>query len=383
MTTVQDVFLKFYNAYKEKYTPNAQQAKAAKDIMECRTSAMGGHAHECPECKHTVVQYNSCRNRHCPLCQGVTKAVWIDKRRSDVLDAPYFHAVFTMPPQLHSLIYQNQEILYGLMYKAVSETLMELSQDKKYLGAQIGFFSILHTWGQDLHYHPHLHTVILAGGLTKSNQWRKTSNEFFIPIRVLSKKFRGKYLYYLKKYYLEGKLEFYSDAEKYRKLENFNELLCQCYNQNWYTYTQRTFSGPLAVIQYLGRYTHRIAIANSRIISMNKHSVTITVKDYKDDNKMKMLTMDGVEFIRRFLMHILPKGFVKIRYNGILANRNKKTKLELCRQLTMSTTYSPRFEGLSILEILCVLTNKDVTLCPACGKGKMQAVRAFPKGGSP
>lgn len=383
MNTVQDIFQRFYARYKEPYTPSAQQAKAAEDIMNCRTEALGGHVYECEECGYKVVQYNSCRNRHCPLCQGVAKAVWIDQRSRDILNAPYFHVVFTMPVLLQPLVYQNQELLYNLMYRAVAETLSELSQDEKYLGAQVGFFSLLHTWGQDLHFHPHIHTVVLAGGLTKRNQWRNTSKKFFIPVRKLSKKFRGKFLYYLKQYYRQNLLKFYGDAEKHREPKNFQALINQCYGESWYSYTQRTFSGPLAVIKYLGRYTNRIAISNTRIVSMGEHTVTITVKDYKDGNKTKMLTLEGVEFIRRFLMHILPKGFVKVRYYGILANRNKKTKLELCRKLTLSPTYKPQFEGLTTMEILCLLAGRDVLLCPACGEKRLQIVYSFAKGASP
>jgi hypothetical protein len=383
MNTVQDIFQRFYPQYKEKYTLSAQQSRAAEDIMNCRTEALGGHVYECEGCGCRIVQYNSCRNRHCPSCQGVAKAVWIDQRSRDILNAPYFHVVFTMPPLLQSLIYQNKKLLYTLMYRAVAETLSEFSLDKKYLGAQIGFFSLLHTWGQDLHYHPHIHTVVLAGGLTKLRQWRNTSKKFFIPVKILSKKFRGKFLYYLKQYYRQNLLEFYGGSNKYRESKEFRTLINQCYKDNWYSYTQRTFSGPLAVIKYLGRYTNRIAISNTRIVAMNERTVTITVKDYKDGNKTKMLTMKGIEFIRRFLMHILPKGFVKIRYYGLLANRNKKTKLELCRKLTLSPTYKPKFEGLTTMDIICLLAGKDVRLCPACRKNRLQAVSSFVKGASP
>lgn len=383
MSTVQDIFQRSYSGYREQYSPSAQQARAAEDIMNCRTEALGGHVYECEECGYRTIQYNSCRNRHCPLCQGVAKAVWIDQRSRDILNAPYFHVVFTMPVQLQPLVYQNQELLYGLMYRAVAETLSELSQNKKYLSAQIGFFSLLHTWGQDLHYHPHIHTVVLAGGLTKLKQWRNTSKKFFIPVKILSKKFRGKFLYYLKQYYHQNLLEFYGDAEKYRESNNFRNLIDQCYTESWYSYTQRTFSGPLAVIKYLGRYTNRIAISNTRIVSADERTVTITVKDYKDGNKTKMLTMEGIEFIRRFLMHILPKGFVKIRYYGLLANRNKKTKLELCRKLTLSPIYKPQFEGLTTMEILCLLAGRDVLLCPACKKSRLHGMYSFAKGASP
>lgn len=383
MSTVQDIFQQFYSEYKGKYTPYTQQARAAEDIMDCRTEALGGHVYECEGCGYRKVQYNSCRNRHCPQCQGVAKAVWIDQRSKDILNAPYFHVVFTMPTALQSLIYQNQELLYNLMYKAVAETISELSQDEKHLGAQVGFFSLLHTWGQDLHYHPHIHTVVLAGGLTKLNQWRNTSKKFFIPIKKLSKKFRGKFLYYLKQYYQQNMLEFYADAEIYREPKKFLALIGQCYEECWYSYTQRTFSGPLAVIKYLGRYTNRIAISNTRIVSMDGRTVTVTVKDYKDGNKSKLLTLEGVEFIRRFLMHVLPKGFVKVRYYGLLANRNKKTKLELCRKLTLSPIYEPQFEGLSTMDILFLLAGRDVLLCPSCREKRMQIVYSFAKGASP
>jgi hypothetical protein len=306
----------------------------------------------------------------------------VDQRRKDILDAPYFHVVFTVPQQLQPLINQNQELLYGLMYKAVAGTLAELSQDKKYLGAQAGFFSLLHTWGQDLHYHPHIHTVVLAGGLTKLNQWRNSSKKFFIPVKVLAKKFRGKYLHYLKQYYHQDLLKFYGQAKEYQDPETFRDLLRQCYARDWHTYTKETFSGPLAVVQYLGRYTHRIAISNTRIVSMDDHTVTFTVKDKKRSGQTSTLTLEGVEFVRRFLMHVLPKGFVKIRYYGLLASRNKKTKLKLCRKLTCSPTYRPKFEGLKTVEILCILLGRDVTVCPVCGKGKMR-VSYFLSGASP
>lgn len=281
------------------------------------------------------------------------------------------------------MIYQNQELLYALMYKAVGETIFELCRDPTYLGAQPGFFSILHTWGQDLHYHPHIHTVVLAGGLTGLKQWRSSSKKFFIPVKVLAKKFRGKFLYYLKQYCRQELLRFYESTEQYREPKNFKALLDICYAKDWYTYTKRTFSGPLAVVKYLGRYTHRIAISNTRIGSVNENNVSFTVKDYKDFSKTRLLTLSGVEFIRRFLMHILPKGFVKIRYYGILANRNKKTKLLLCRKLTQSPSCKPRFEGLNTVEALSLLLGKDVSICPACGKGKLKHLSSIYPGPFP
>jgi len=383
MTTVQDVLLRFKFQYEQSYTLSTQQTKAYNDIVCCRTAALGGHVLECEECGHIAVHYNSCRNRHCPLCQGVTRAIWVDQRSKDILNAPYFHVVFTVPQQLHQLIYQNQKLLYDLMYKSVAQTLFELSQDKKYLGAQIGFFSLLHTWAQDLHYHPHIHTVVLAGGLTKQNHWRNSSKKFFIPVKVLAKKFRGKFLHLLKEYYRQNLLKFHGKAQEYRHPKIFSHLLNQCYAQNWYAYTKKTFSGPLAVVKYLGRYTHRIAISNNRIVSMDEHTVTITVRDRKCSNQIRSLTLAGVEFVRRFLMHVLPKGFVKIRHYGLLANRNRKTKLTLCRKLTGSPTYKPKFEGLKTIEIVCILAGRDITVCPACGKGKFRVVASLLPSASP
>lgn len=374
MITAQHLFRGHFDVFKETHTLSADQAKASTAIMNCRSSALGGHTYQCEACDHSEISYNSCRNRHCTLCQGIDKEIWVDQRRKDILHAPYFHVVFTMPKQLHMLIYQNQKLLYTLMYKAVAETLAELSQDDKYLGAQIGFISVLHTWGQNLHYHPHIHTIVLAGGLTKENRWKNTSDKFFIPVKVLSKKFRGKFLYFLRKYYRQKKLKFFNDTKRYQNPNQFQDLLDSCYELDWYSYSKRTFSGPLAVMKYLGLYTHRIAISNNRILSAQDDTVTIGVKDYKDKNKKKQVTMKIVEFIRRFLMHVLPKGFVKLRHYGLLANRNKKTKLARCRRLTKSPNYRPKFEGLSKIEVLSKILNRDLTLCPACKKAKLQLV---------
>ena len=377
MPTVKDVFLNFASQYKEEYRPSIRQMKALRDITTCRTEQLGGRVYECDECGDQINLYNSCRNRHCPTGQGINKEIWVDERKKDILNVPYFHVVFTMPKEIQQIIYHNQKALYSLMYKCVAQTLSELSMDKKHLGAQIGFFSILHTWGEDLRYHPHIHTVVLAGGLTKQKRWVSSSEKFFIPIKILSKVFRGKFLHYFKKYYHKGTLNFYGDAKKYKDPEAFQELIDDCYAKKWYSFSRRTFSGPEAVIRYLGRYTHRIAIANERIVSMNKEFVTFKVKNQKD--KAKTVTLKGVEFIRRFLMHILPKGFVKVRYYGLLANINRKTKLALSRRLTRSQLIKPSFEGLKKIEILSQLLGRDVRLCPTCKDGKFNTVEMIPK----
>ncbi len=300
------------------------------------------------------------------MCQEVNKVIWVDQRRQDILNAPYFHLVFTVPQELHTLIYQNQKRLYPLMYKAVAETLTELSADEKYLGAQIGFFSLLHTWAQDLHYHPHIHVVVLAGGLTHTNQWRNSSKKFFIPAKVLSKKFRGKFLHHLKKLYAKDKLSFFGSMEHIRENKAFQQLVDTCYEKKWYSYAKETFAGPEAVVQYLGRYTHRIAISNARVVTMDEDRVTFRVRDRKNAGKTKNISLSGVEFVRRFLMHVLPRGFVKVRYYGLLAHRNKQTKLKLCRKLTGSPVCKPKFEGLKAVDVLSLLLKRDVTLCPDC-----------------
>ena len=378
--TVQDTFHSSYSKYTLSHKVSPVQSKAARDIMKCKTFSSGGHTFECKNCGHNRTSYNSCRNRHCPQCQGIKKEIWVDKRKEDILNAPYFHVVFTMPQQLHPIIYQNQRLLYTLMYKAVAETLTELSGDRKYLGAQIGFLSILHTWGQNLHYHPHIHTIVLAGGLTKHNTWRASSKKFFIPVKVLSRKFRGKYLYYLKEYYRQGLLKFYNKARIYENKNGFQDLIDKCYSLDWYSYTKKTFDGPVAVMQYLGRYTHRIAISNNRILSLSDDTLTLGVKDYKDHNTKKQVTLTKMEFLRRLLMHVLPKGFVKVRHYGLLANRNKKTKLSLCRKLTKSPMYKSQFKDLSTLESASIILNKDLTLCPSCNKSHLVLAISEPGG---
>jgi len=367
MSTVNQAFKRFFPEYAISHKLSSQQAKAAKNIMQCKTSAMGGNASVCHECGHTEIHYNSCRDRHCPLCQGVTKAVWVDQRCKEVLNTPYFHVVFTIPEQLRMVTYHNKKLLYNLLYKAVSETILELSNNPKYLGAKPGFFCILHTWAQSLDYHPHMHAVVTGGGLTEYNKWLGCRKKFFIPVKVLSKKFRGKYLHYLKQYYQQGKLNFYGDEQRLEDPREFQSLVDTCYSKDWYSYCQETFTGPVKVLEYLGRYTNRIAISNSRMTSVDQDVVTFKVRNNKNVGKAKSLTLKGTEFIRRFLMHILPRGFVKVRYYGIMAHRNKKTKLSLCRKLTNSLKYKPKYEGLTTIEVLCKLLERDVMACRKCG----------------
>ena len=256
MVDVQDIFNRFYDEYNKTFNPSPIQQKAAYDIMNCRTSIMGGHVDECEHCGYISISYNSCRNRNCPLCQSIPKEKWIDARKSELLSAPYFHVVFTVPNELKMLIYQNQELLHNLLYKASSKTLSNLAGSKKYLQAQIGYISVLHAWGQGLIFHPHIHTMVLAGGLTKDGKWTCSSKKKFIPVKLLAKKFRGVFLYYLKKYYMENKLKFYGNLKELENPQIFYSLIDNCYKKSWYTYSKRPFSNPMAVIEYLGKYIH-------------------------------------------------------------------------------------------------------------------------------
>ena len=301
------------------------------------------------------------------MCQALPKEMWIDKRREDVLDAPYFHVVFTVPQELNSLIYSNQQLLYDAMYHSVSATINELTEDTKYLGAKVGYICVLHTWGSEMNYHPHIHVILLGGGLTSNNQWRDKGEEFFLPVKVLSKLFRGKYLDELKTLWEERKLQFHGSSEKYRNHYSFKELLNTCYEKDWVPHCKKTFNGAQSVINYLGKYTHRIAISNHRIIRMDEDTVTYYVKDYREEGNWKEFTISGVEFIRRFLMHVPPKRFVRIRHYGLLCTRTKTRHLTLCRNLLGCKQYLSRLKDLDTPQILETLYGIKVTVCKRCG----------------
>ena len=365
--TVQDIFSRFYPAYIEQYSPSAIQVKTAHNIINCKTGAYGSNISICEDCGKIHIHHNSCRNRCCPMCQAIPKELWMDARREDVLDAPYFHLVFTVPDILNPVILSNQKLLYDALYHAASATISELAADSKYLGAKVGYICILHTWGSEMNFHPHIHTILLGGGLTVKNQWKDNGNDFFLPIRVISKVFRGKYLDELKLLWKEEKLQFYGSSEKYRNHYVFQELLDTCYSMEWVPYCKKTFNGAQSVINYLGKYTHRIAISNYRIINMDEQTVTFSVKDYHNEGKWKNLTLSGIEFIRRFLMHVPPKRFVRIRHYGLLCSRTKKKKLTLCRNLLGCQKYLSKLREMEMPEILEYLYGISVCVCKACG----------------
>ena len=368
--TVQDIFNRFYPDYLDKYSPSPQQAKVANCIINCKTGAYGANVSICEDCGHLHIHYNSCRNRCCPMCQALPKEKWIDARREDVLEAPYFHVVFTVPQELNPVIYSNQKLLYDVFYHSVAATINELTVDSKYLGAKVGYICILHTWGSEMNFHPHIHVILLGGGLTEKNQWKDKGNEFFLPIKVLSKVFRGKYKEELKSLWEQDKLLFHGTSETYRNHYNFKELLDICYKKDWIPHCKKTFNGANSVINYLGKYTHRIAISNHRIIRMAENTVTFSVKDYREEGKWKELTLSGVEFIRRFLMHVPPKRFVRIRHYGILCTRSKSKYLTLCRNLLGCKQYLSRLRSMETPQILETLYGIKISVCTCCG-GKL------------
>ena len=362
---VQDIIKKYGEEYKEKHKIMPHIAKTMGAIEKCRTEKLGYHEDVCDECGYRKISYNSCRNRHCPKCQSIARAKWVEEREAEILNVKYFHVVMTIPSELYMIAYQNQSKVYKILFKATAETLEELARDKKYLGAEIGFMEVLHTWGQTLVYHPHIHCIVPAGGIDKIGKWRNSKKKFFIPVKVLSRKFRGKFLYYLKK----EELKFYGKNKYLNNKQNFDELMSKMYNKEWISYCKPPFENAKSVIKYLGRYTHRVAISNERILSEENGEVTFKYRDYKDNNKMKEMTVKAEEFIRRFLMHILPPGFMKIRHYGLLGNRNKKTKLAVCKKLTNTT--SPVKPKLTTLEILKKTLGVDFNICPMCHKGHL------------
>lgn len=345
--------------------------------MSCRTSELGGHVDECEDCGHTRISYNSCRDRHCPKCQTLKKERWLEDRKNDLLPVSYFHVVFTIPQELNFLTLTNQKEMYSILFKATSETLLELSRDTKYLGAEIGFTTILHTWGQNLMNHPHIHCVVPSGGLSLSgNKWISSKGDFFIPVKVLSRKFRGKFLYYLKKeYYSNPRLKFINDNENLKYKDVFRCFVDKLHKKEWIVYCKPPFGSAEHVLEYLGRYTHRVAISNNRIIAFENGLVVFKWRDYRDNNKEKFMTVTVEEFIRRFLMHVLPQRFVKIRHYGILSNRSRMTKLKKCKMiLKVSMSKIQTAAKLSTAELLLKLTGLDINVCPCC-KGKMNTQR--------
>jgi Putative transposase/Transposase zinc-binding domain len=304
-------------------------------IMACRTAVLGGHVVACDHCDHQQICYNSCRNRHCPKCQALARAEWLERRQAELLPIPYFHLVFTLPPEIAALALQNKRLMYGLLFDAASQTIAEVAANPRHLGAEeVGVLAVLHTWGQNLMHHPHLHCVVSGGGLAADGKrWVAAKSYYFLPVRVLSRVFRRKYCQLLRQAYEQGRLEFHGRLAPWAERHAFRRFLADVATREWVVYAKRPFREPLCVLKYLARYTHRVAISNRRLLRYHAGRVTFRYKDYTQAGRSRQMTLAASEFIRRFLLHVLPKGFVRIRYFGYLANRHRQQKLALCRRL--------------------------------------------------
>jgi hypothetical protein len=381
---VADIFRLHGPAYREAHADSmtSHQRRIMRDIETCRTAVLGGHIDQCDNCGHQIISYNSCRNRHCAKCQCLAKAQWLEKQNAHLLPVQYFHVVFTVPDSIAAIALQNKETCYKTLFTSASETLRRIALDPKHLGAKIGFLAVLHTWGQNLHHHPHIHCVVPGGGMSPGrDQWIACRKGFFLPVRVLSRLFRGLFLFHLQEAHAAGALPLHGELQKLNDPAEFKSLLKAARKTNWVVYSKPPFGGPSQVLDYLGRYTHRVAISNNRLASLDAGKVTFRWRDYKDGNKQKLMTLDADEFIRRFLLHVLPPRFVRIRHFGFLANAHREKNLSLCRTLLslpvdqnppsppQAEDWKTRYERLS---------GESLKICPVCHQGSMFTLQTMP-----
>ncbi len=375
-------------AYRQQHAESLSRGQRCvmSAIERCRTAALGGHVEQCDCCGHQRIAYNSCRNRHCPKCQSLVRAQWLEDRQADLITVDYFHIVFTLPEEIAAIAYQNKAVVYDILFHATAETLRTIAADSRHLGAEIGFIAILHTWGQNLQHHPHLHCVVPGGGLSADGEhWISCRPGFFLPVRVLSRLFRRLFLAQLQDNFDAGRLRFFNALEALQTPGAFARYLAPARQVEWVVYAKPPFGGPQHVLEYLGRYTHRVAIANHRLVDFVDGQVSFHWKDYRHESRQKVMCLDAQEFIRRFLLHVLPNGFQRIRHYGFLANRYRVVKLARCRQLLAEPTpavklpdaspdYRDRYEQ---------LTGKSLRDCPKCGCGHMIYIETFPPGALP
>jgi Putative transposase/Transposase zinc-binding domain len=377
---VADVFRLYGQAYREHHDASlcTAQRRVMSAIELCRTAALGGHIEHCDRCDHQRICYNSCRNRNCPKCQGLARAQWLEDRRSELLDTQYFHVVFTVPQPIAAVALQNKQIVYNILFRAAAETLRTIAADPKHLGAQIGFFAVLHTWGQTLCDHPHLHCVVPGGGISPDGtRWISCRPNFFLPVQVLARLFRRLFLDYLRHAFDVGDLQFFSSLEPLRTRDAFLRRITPIRKKDWVVYAKRPFAGPDDVLKYVARYTHRVAISNDRLLDINDGKVQFRWKDYRHDNRHKTMTLGADEFIRRFLLHVLPDGFQRIRYFGFLANRYRAEKLTLCRQLLQMPPPTTREIKKDYRDRYEALTGISLKTCPLCRCGTMVVIETF------
>ena len=376
-----DIFRSHAPAYLEAFgdSLSAQQKRALREIPLCRTAALGGYVEECDRCGHRNIAYRSCRNRHCPKCQAATRARWLERRAAELLPVEYFHVVFTLPDRLAPLALHNQRVVYAILFRAASETLLRIAADPKHLGAKIGFLAVLHTWGQNLHHHPHLHCVVPGGGIAPDHsRWIACRRHFLLPVKVLSRLFRAKFVTYLKRAFHQEELRFHGELQFLAEEKNFITWLNAIARSEWVVYAKPPFGGPQQVLKYLARYTHRVAISNQRLVSVRDGAVTFRWKDYSHGSRLTTMTLAVSDFIRRFLLHVLPSGFVKIRHFGFLANRCRQEDIALCRKLL-----APRPETEQQLptspepSVTRQPQPTPVDRCPLCKVGRMNRVEIF------
>jgi hypothetical protein len=376
---VADVFRRHGPDYRRTHADSLScgQRRTMSAIERCRSAALGGHLERCDSCGHERVAYNSCRNRHCPKCQSLARAQWLEHRRAELLPVQYFHVVFTVPEPIAAVAFQNKKVVYGILFRAAGETLRTIAADPKHLGAEIGFIAVLHTWGQTLLHHPHLHCLVPGGGLAPDDsRWIACRPDFFLPVRVLSRLFRRLFLQYLQAAFDAGQLQFFSSLESLNGDDAFTEYLRPLRRTEWVVYAKRPFAGAEQVLDYLARYTHRVAISNNRLLNIKDGKVTFRWKDYRHHDQPKSMTLDVSEFIRRFLLHVLPDGFMRIRHYGFLGNRHRRVKIARSRELlgvapAIPVNPNPHRDYRDQYQ---ELTGKSLNDCPACGRGHMVRV---------
>ena len=366
------ILAQFGEQYHKQHNSCFEQQKAMRAIISCRTSTMGGHTARCYNCGFEKHAYNSCRNKHCPKCQFIKQEQWVDKLKGRLLQTRHFHMVFTIPQELNSIFYINQRYCYSKLFSAAWQAVHKATANPRLLGAQTGAIALLHTWTQTLMYHPHIHMIVPAGGLSEDQvEWVSSGYKFFVPIKVIGKIFRGILCRYIEKGIKDGDIMLPQDI-------NWNKIKNKLYEKNWIIYAQKPLGGVNSVLQYLGRYAHRVAISNSRIVELKEGNVSFRYKDNRNHGVQKIMTIQSVEFIRRFLQHILPNNFYKIRYYGILASVHTSSLREQCLALIGKITFLSKLEGLSAMEVYGIITGKNTAQCPCCKNGRMEIVHRIP-----
>jgi hypothetical protein len=373
-----DIFNDYGDTFLKQHKLCPGQVKTFRDIQNCRTMESGRHANRCDKCGYVQYAYNSCRNRHCPKCQFTKQVMWVDKLKANLPPTSYFHVIFTIPPGLHKIFYINQAVCYGLLFKAAAQTIKQCAANPAYLGAQYGAVGVLHTWGQTLTYHPHIHMIVPTGGLSEDDmEWIPAHNKFFAPVKAMQSMFRGILCRLIEHSVKSGDVSLPEDVPA------FSRLKTRLYQKPWNVRIEKQFRDPSRIIEYLGKYVQRVAISNHRLICNYNGNISFSYKDYKSGGIRRIMSLDAYEFIRRFFQHVLPLGFYKIRYFGILAQSNAKTKTALCFELIDNEAFFSTMVGVPAIEIYRTISGKDPLQCPLCKQGKMIMIAENPEARKP